>query len=523
MAVANHPLTTTIQHFDERACGFYALGLAKVSGQPAAVVTTSATAAANLLPAILEAFYAGVPLLVLTADRPPELRELGVNQTVDQLKLFGNHVRLFRELPCPDGPPDLRAGALMLAQAVCLARSFPKGPVHLNCPFREPLFSQTSLPTPLLTAPKLEPALPHITTHDIWATCLASFDRGALLVGELPPQAAHAIYDLADALQWPILADPLSNLRNERVTRYASLFADRFPIDAVLHLGGPYVSKSIATHLARQPPPLYLLVSNHASPADAAQLVTHRLTCDPTLFCRTLLTYLPKARHNPWLSEWQNASLQTERALRARLASSESLSEPTLCLALPSGAYSLFIGNSMPIRNLERFFFPTHSSPWIFGNRGCSGIDGNIATAIGIASASARPTLAILGDLACLHDINSLSLLSQCPQPVIILVINNGGGGIFSFLPIAQQTDRFETHFAGRHSWTFASAAALFDLPYAHPNSTTELHALLSSLLEQPTHTLIEITTSREEAVTLQGQIETEVQEALCSVTLTKA
>ncbi|MBS0605602.1 MAG: 2-succinyl-5-enolpyruvyl-6-hydroxy-3-cyclohexene-1-carboxylic-acid synthase [Verrucomicrobia bacterium] len=527
LAIADHPDTQHLVHFDERGVGFHALGFSKASGLPSVIVVTSGTAVANLFPAIMEASNERVPLILLTSDRPHELRDCGANQTCDQIKLFSDYVRWQVDLPCPTTEISERFVATTIAQAVFRSKQGHPGPVHLNCPFREPLFSLTppSIPEIPPTYYETTQTIPSISTLEQWAESFQDTPKGIIVVGSLPArQKMDPIFQLASILKWPILPDILSQARSSGychvVIRHydALLKADpSYKPDLVLHLGDRFVSKTLAQWLKTLNCP-YFQVSDHPCRQDPDHLTTHRLSVDPSLFCKEIIGFVEERFHTDWFDSWKNASDKIADHLSALIDNQPDLTEPAVARTLSnslSPSWSIFIGSSMPIRDSDQFLFPKQPIGPIFGNRGVSGIDGNIATAIGIAQGRQQPTFALFGDLAFLHDLNSLAQLRQAQYPVVILVINNHGGAIFSFLPIAQRKDVIEEFFVASHPYNFQNAAELFQIPYFRPHNTRDWEQLFSDLLANPCSAIVEIQTRRSENLLLHQEIQQSVLKCL--------
>jgi 2-succinyl-5-enolpyruvyl-6-hydroxy-3-cyclohexene-1-carboxylate synthase len=514
-AAAREPLLEKLVHFDERSMAFHAYGYAKGSKTPVAVITTSGSATGNLLPAIMEASYDHVPLIILTADRPHELRDCQANQTCDQVKMFGNFVRWYAEIPAAE--PELSDEWLgtTIAQAVFRSMLPPHGPVHLNCQFREPFFSGDL--SPISTSTHYEPCHTVIasTTLQAWADRLSSLKKGVIVAGSMPSSAENAsIFQLAEKLDWPVIPDLMSGLRSQTshkssIPYFVDLLksASNLDPDCILHLGDRLISKPLQTWIAGRKPSTYLMVANHPLRSDPSHRITHRVMTDPSLFCEQLLPFL--SPQSSWLDEWKCASTAIEEHVNRVV---EPFSEPGLIRYLHHHLpphYAIYFSNSMPIRDADRLFFPPLQQGPIFGQRGLSGIDGNIGVAIGLAEGAGLPLVAVLGDLAALHDLNSLAQLRSSKVPVIFIVINNGGGGIFSFLPLSNQKDIFEEYIAGSHNWNFAKAAEMFQVPYA---PLTNFERLRSALLEEKTM-LFEFTSDRKQNVAIHNAME--LKEAL--------
>jgi len=537
LAVAEHGAARATVHFDERACAFAALGFAKETGRPAALVCTSGTATVNYWPAIVEAAMSGVPLIVLTADRPPELQSAGANQAIDQQGLYGGYVRWAFTLPCPSLEIPSEMVLTTVDQAVHRAGRSPRGPVQLNCMFREPLapppgeewsgiygesvarWKESAIPYTRYAPESREPAP---ETVEAVADALGECDRGIVVLGQLPQQTRREdVTALFDALGWPVFPDIASGFRlgaagRNLVPYYDALLAfETVRPDGVLHLGGPITSKRLLTLLHDYPPPHYVMATDTPERRDPSHRVTLRLECAPDAFCRALanLDVLREAaRHRDWLVK---ASAEAGERLRAYFEAQETLSEPLaarhISWALPPDGV-LFLGNSMPIRDMDRFAVADGPPAPGHVNRGASGIDGCVATAAGLALAAEGPVTGVLGDLAVLHDLNALNLLRGLEHPFALVVINNDGGGIFSFLPIAQHEHVFEPYFATPHGLRFEDAARMFGLRYVRPETPAELSAAYGKAIETAGATLVEVVTGRERNQAVHREIEAMLQ-----------
>lgn len=519
LAIANHPKAKYSVHFDERGVAFQALGYGKAAKKPAVVMATSGTAIGNLMPAVMEASNDRIPLIILSADRPPELRDCGANQTVDQVKLFNNFVRWQVDFPCPDDRLTDRYIASTLSQAVAIASYPPAGPVHINCMFREPLFNAPLEHQPLekcvhVAMPELQPSEEVI---EYWTEKLAPKRRGVIIVGSSNDDLSEAVFSLAKQLKWPIFADILSSLRNSAnhpslITHYDPILKlkNNTAIDAVIQFGSRFVSKTLALWLEKQKLEFYLHVSEQPIRQDPAHLATHRVLSAPALFSRKLSAALPAEMAEDWLSIWNEWDHECKQKLAEIFSANDSLTEPGLIWEIASFLsenWNLFLANSMPIRDANQFFLPISRCGQIYGNRGVSGIDGNLATACGLSYGNGKPTLAVVGDLTFLHDLSSLALLAKSPHPVVVCIVNNGGGGIFSFLPVSERKEAFEEFIAASHKINFEAAGKLFDLPYFHPQTPAELGDLLFQQEKNPRSCLIEITTDRTENFRVHEQI----------------
>ncbi|MCX8085846.1 MAG: 2-succinyl-5-enolpyruvyl-6-hydroxy-3-cyclohexene-1-carboxylic-acid synthase [Rhodocyclaceae bacterium] len=429
---------------DERAAGFFALGLGKGSGQPAAVLTTSGTAAANLLPAIVEASLADVPLVALTADRPPERLGWGANQTIDQTKLYGDHVRAFFALPPPGAAPQgefLRALASRLIEA---ALAPLPGPVHANFPFREPLLPETLPAPPPLPAPlRVQSAAPSLPAGIEDVAARLAGRPGVILCGEAryPAGFAEAVTALAARLAAPLIAEPLANLRfgahdKSRLIAHAARFLRLAPPpqpEWVLRFGAFPVSRTLERWLVALEDCEHLIVASAGRYADPHWQGDTRLVGDPLAIAQALAASSRPARAD-FCEAWQAAEAEAAAASRDLPCFEGSLARALLA-ALPAGAHC-FVGNSLAIRAVDAFGGTGAQPLTLYGNRGAAGIDGNLATAAGIAAAQKGPIALFIGDQTLFYDATSLALLAPCAALVVLL--DNGGGGIFEQLPWAR-------------------------------------------------------------------------------------
>ena len=550
VAVADNPKAEALVHWDERAAGFVALGWGRATGRPAAVVTTSGTAVANLLPAAVEARQSGVPLLLLTADRPPELRDTGANQAIRQPGLFSTVARWEYDLGTPS--PDVDPATVLTTAAEAAARTCDGGPVHLNLPFREPLAAvpDGTNPATLLRGlatwaegedpytRRVAPVM-HPEVGDL-AHAIHGVERGVVVLGPLEPGDAEtptAAAEIADRLGWPLLPDLLSGARLGRVTEAAATAYDLalaspvlrgVPAKAVLQFGGRPTSKRLARWIADAHPGLYLHVHAHAERIDPDHRVTHRMVAPVGTVARALDEALasrdarrPSRPDDGWRTRWRVASSTASRAAATALSES-GVSEPeiarSLVRMLPKGA-GLVAAASMPVRDLDTYAEAGGPSVAVVANRGASGIDGTVATAAGFARGRGLPTGLLIGDLALLHDLTSLALLRDGP-PVIVVVINNDGGGIFHRLPVASgdgrlADDTFERFFGAPHGLAFEHAATQFGLAYHVPDSVGTLEAALDRSLSSGSSALLEVRTDRREQAALRARIEAACAEAV--------
>ena len=521
LAVARHPDARQTQHFDERGAAFLALGWAKAAGRPAVLVCTSGSAAANYWPAVVEASTGRTPLVILTADRPPELQRCGANQTIDQDRLYGGFTRAAFTLPCAGAKCPVESLRGTLDQVFQQAIHPPAGPVHVNCMFREPLDPGDAMPpyrfaesASATAEPRTHWMLPSLEVSESsqhWLlNRLHGVRRGLLLVGELRDTAERdAVRELAEALHWPAFPDIASGLHigsaSPVVAHFDALllskkFLDRFDPDFILHVGGNFVSKRLLERVSTRSCTV-VQVCPHPMDLDPGRAVERRFEADIDVFCHWLA---PVARHLTQ-QQWElpfdalntAAGGEIDAWCAERNTSTEIAIARTVSRVAPADA-TLFLANSMPVRDADMFAAQDGPGAWVEVNRGTSGIDGNIATAAGLSLGSERPVMAVVGDLAALHDLNSLALLRNIETPFVLVVVNNDGGGIFSFLPIAAHREFFESHFAVPHGFGFIHAAQMFGLPHHAPASAREMEEACVAALKHPGATVIEVRTQRD-------------------------
>ncbi len=536
-ALARHPGLQTHVVTDERSAAFLALGIGRATGRPACLVTTSGTAMAHAFPAVLEAEADAVPLLLMSADRPPELRATGANQTLDQVHLFGGHVRWHVDLPCPDVavPPAFLLSTL--DQAVHRSLGPPAGPVHINAMLREPLgpvpveVADPSLATWLASGrpwtryhrPSLQPDAEAM--RDLTAV-VANARQGLLVVGGLRDASEQAaVRTLAGWLGWPVLADVTSGLRGDpsvpglvpmfdMLLLSAALRQTEAP-DTVVQVGGAVTSKRLGQWLAATRPEAHVVVRADSERRDPLHTVTLRLICG----LPELVSALPQRAvgSSARVLRLQAASVRLEALVDELLASQDNANDiataRTLARSLPTEQV-LMCASSMAIRDLDMFTPGTGGPRTVVANRGASGIDGLIATATGCAVGASRPVTLLLGDQACLHDVGSLALLGRSRAPVTIVLVDNDGGGIFQFLDIAAQTDVFERFYAAPHGTDFAAACAAWGVSYQAVDGTHLLEVLHESW-RSPSPRLLHVRTDRRADHALHLTLHARIRESL--------
>lgn len=542
LAFDAHPEIAVHLHLDERCAGFYALGLAMATERPVALVCTSGTAAVEFHPAVVEAQMSNVPLLVLTADRPPELRHSGANQTIDQVKLYGSHVLWAVDVGLPEAEPpevglrNLRATA---ARALAVADGIVKGPVHLNLPFRKPLEPDGPYKPDFgpIVATRIQRGTLHPSSQQIdeLAEVLNSHERGVIVCGPRCPGGDFpaAVAELARRSGYPIFADPLSGLRfgphtaetpvigcyetvlngdpgwgePEVVVRFGAVPTSKWLngwLDKETADGGPQIAIPNSQFASLQ-----LHIRADGVWSDDSHRVSYYLQADESMTCGALAQ-----RINRGESEWTRQLLATEQ--RFWQAAQSSLHEEwfdvaavaALIDALPDDC-NLFVGNSLPIRHVDQFARPSGKRIRVFGNRGASGIDGVTSSALGVAAADrSTPTVLLIGDISFYHDLNGLlAVRRQNLTNVTIVLLNNDGGSIFRRLPIAGQEPAFTRLFLTPHSLDFEPVIRMYGLEHAQATDRESLQRALAASINRKEPTVIEVRTD--------GALDEEMRRAL--------
>ncbi|MGI8411174.1 MAG: 2-succinyl-5-enolpyruvyl-6-hydroxy-3-cyclohexene-1-carboxylic-acid synthase, partial [Solirubrobacteraceae bacterium] len=510
-------------HIDERCAGFFALGAAKASGRPVTITCTSGTAAANLAPAVIEAFQARVPLIVLTADRPPELRGVGAGQTIDQIKLYGDAVKWFVEVGVHDATPErLRWIRGLACRAYWTTLDGRPGPVHLNFPLREPLVLEQALPDDLGGRPGARPwvmrprtaLLPSPAGRRIPPRCVVVAGRS-----ERGPELGRAAARFAQRAGAALLADPLSGARHgpAAIAHYDVLlrdqaFARAMAPELVIRIGDLPTSKALRGWLAALEDAEQVALDPEGAWQDPAAALSATLRGDPVA---TLEAWTPAGPPDPdWLAAWRSADQTATEKLTAVLGG--ELSEPLVAWRLgewlPAEA-TLFVASSMPVRDLELCFPARADAPRVLCNRGANGIDGTVSSAFGSCAVAQEPVVLLIGDVALAHDIGGLLAARRLGLSLTIVLLNNDGGGIFQFLPASGETDAFEEHVATPHGLPFAHAAALYGARHEQPATLAQLHGALDRALHSSATTIIEVRTDRAENFELHRRMAAAVME----------
>ena len=484
VAAARHPRANTKIFLDERAAAYFALGWARATDQAAVLICTSGTAGANYYPAIIEASVEHLPLLAITADRPPELQQTGANQTVDQSRLFGSHTRWFCDPGCPDQTLQENTVKSWAAQAVQRSAYPDPGPVHLNIPFREPFLTDKQFSLPRVSTPYFQIGVPRqkLAKEDLQALSqILQADLGLVTLGELPVRTHHSVGNFLKKLNWPVFADTTSGFRFGHLTQRIDL-ADQLLLqdhwrkaepEVWIHLGNQFVSKRWLQWWQDWEELEEILPLTGASPSRIQ-----------------------------WLEQWKLGSQALEEQMAQWWDQTERFGEVSIVRELIRQMpieHALFVGNSLPIREVDMLSTTRNAPLRVAANRGASGIDGQIATACGWAMGHRQPTTILLGDLSAIHDLNSLLLFRESPVPMTLIILNNDGGGIFSMLPISKQKDVFEGFFGTPHGCEFSKVAAMFDLPYFQPKNLEQLQKSFQEAWHSNKSSLIEVKTDREQ------------------------
>ncbi|XP_062111267.1 protein PHYLLO, chloroplastic isoform X2 [Humulus lupulus] len=557
IAASTHPHITCVVCYDERSLAFHAVGYARGSRKPAVVITSSGTAVSNLLPAVVEASQDFVPLLLLTADRPAELQDAGANQSINQIKHFGSFVRFFFSLPAPSDCIPARLVLTTVDSAVHWATSSPGGPVHINCPFREPLENSPSkwmsscLKGLDFWINSAEPFTKYFDEHCAHACKVCPHDmsevvnaiqkanKGILIIGGIHTvDEMWAVLLLAKHLSWPVVADILSGLRLRKLlTSFPEIKAnilfidhldhsllsdvvrDWMHVDVIIQIGSRIISKRVSKMLEDCSPCSYIMVDHHPFRYDPSHIVTHRIQSSIVKFANYIMQVEFPQKRNRWSSYLHTVNLMVARELSFQISAEYSLTEPQVAQVISeelSGDTALFIGNSMAIRDADMYGHGWSSCDstsamvlnsevlcqlvWVVGNRGASGIDGLVSTAVGFAVGCNKRVLCVIGDVSFLHDTNGLALLKQrnSRKPMTVLVNNNHGGAIFSLLPIAERTEEriLNQYFYTSHDISIRGLCMAHGVKHVEVQTKADLHDALVRSKYQEIDCVIEVVSS---------------------------
>lgn len=503
---------------DERSAAFFALGLSKSTGLPATVVCTSGTAGAHFLPAAMEACEGGTPLILLTADRPWELHGFGAPQTVAQVGLFGRFVRAAEALPTPDAE-GLKHLAAVVYRTVHLSQSSPRGPVHLNVPFREPLAPERNAPEVRVDPPvtKFASVERRSALTDV-NDAIAHAKRGLIVCGprERGDDFGEWVHALSRRTHFPVIAEAASNARfgfpgaisvADALLRNSE-FADRMKPDVVLRFGGGLTAKGPQNWLDSTGARIFAFTD------DALFDPHHAVEQFYPLHFSAELGVGGSSTPISWQQSWNDA----QSAVLSRLTEVEAeLSEPLIArqfiAALPPET-NVFLSSSMPIRDVDAFATCKHRLR-VFANRGVNGIDGIVSTALGVAAGSARPTALLVGDVALLHDLSGLLLARRHGLHLTLVVVNNDGGGIFHFLPVAERTAHFEALFGTPHSVPMSEVAVLGRATQHRPSTLSDFGKTVTQCVQGGGFHVIEVRTFRQTNVQIHRELFAKLEKAL--------
>jgi 2-succinyl-5-enolpyruvyl-6-hydroxy-3-cyclohexene-1-carboxylate synthase len=523
LALSRHPDVSVHVHLDERSSAFFGLGLAKATERPVAVACTSGTAAANLFPAVVEASMSRTSLVLLTADRPPELHGVGANQTIDQRELFGGYVKRFVDTGVPAEHPDISQWFALGLAAADVARRHPPGPTHVNLPFREPLApSEDHLEIGHL--PSRAPgsgragARTRRTDVEMLAERVMGAERGVMFAGSLRRDAS-AVVDLARTLGWPLIAEPTSGLRISGALSAGGFllasesFLSTHVPDLVVQVGAAPTSRAGLAFVADSK--RLIIVDPDRLVADPARHASLRLEADPASLSRALLKRIESREDSAWLREWEEADRSARRAVDDLVDSWEEPFEGRvardLAASLPDGA-TLVVGSSMPARDLDAYMRPRPGLR-VLGNRGASGIDGFVSTALGVA-ASGASTFALMGDLTLLHDASGLLWSAGRGHDAVFVVPNNDGGAIFSFLE-QRRLPEFADLFVTPHRLDLSKVAAGAGARHALVERGAELGPIVTGASRSGGVWIVEVPSDRDRNVARHHEVDAAVASAL--------
>ncbi|MHC4835096.1 MAG: 2-succinyl-5-enolpyruvyl-6-hydroxy-3-cyclohexene-1-carboxylic-acid synthase [Planctomycetota bacterium] len=539
VAAARNARARCVVCYDERSAGYYALGYARAANKPAAVITTSGTAVANLLPAVTEAHTDHVPMLLLTADRPEELTDTGANQTLRQTDIFGGFVRWHHTLGCPgeDYPPE--AVLTTVDQAVFRSQSVCAGVVHLNCRYREPLepsehgveksytaniSSWMDSDAPFTLYQETQLCLSEKAVEDI-VEVVDKTDRGLIVVGGLKTSAEReAILALAETLNWPVYADITSGIRLSGGVTNCIRYFDQQVLslefnqavkpDTVLHFGGRTTSKRLDQFFDDVRPGRYLVIRSDPDRYDRAHAVTMRVQADIAQAAGAIAEKIDSREKTSYFALMGKMSTQTDALIEQMTENDICLSEPFVARYLSkvaSDGSCLFLSNSMPVRDMDLYGVNNRKAVYSTANRGVSGIDGVLSTAIGMTAARQAPTTLVVGDMAFIYDLNALAFLSEQGLPVTVVVINNQGGGIFDFLPISECRDVLDKYFAATHNFEFSGACDSFKIDYYRACEKDDFVQAYAEAAKKQTPAVIEVVTDRKTNLALRRSMKNEI------------
>ncbi len=550
LAFANNKKIKSFLHIDERSGGFFALGLAKASDTPVALVCTSGTATAEFYPAIIEAYQQRIPLIVCTADRPPELLDVGANQTINQNNMYKNHIRWFFDAGLPE-PMTKRIKHIkaLAKRAVYESTTRSRGPVHINFPFRKPFEPESytdEVDNKLIELAKsnsidskklFKEEEKNITTEKWFSEVnnhLMKKKKGIIIAG--PENYNSRFHEncklLSEKLGYPIFADGASQLRFGKSTKTniisnydailrSNKFAKKYKPEIILQFGRTVTSKALETFLENTNA-VRFMINEYGDWFDPSNRATASLACKPYIFCETMLQKLesnsiPKQKNN-WLEIFIEADKIASKTKKNIIEKSNFANEPRTIIellnALPEKS-KIMISNSMPIRDFDYFATKTDKSFTIFNNRGASGIDGITSTALGITAENNYPTVLLTGDLAFYHDLNGMLAAKKYSLPLTVILINNNGGGIFEVLPISDYGKVFKEYFIAQHNLDFKPLVEAYCGKYFLINSWNDFKNKIQESIQEKNFTVLEIKTDAQKSLHLRRKFWSEVDKNL--------
>lgn len=541
LAFARHKDEIKIySHLDERSAAFFALGLAMALDEPVAMVCTSGSAGANFFPAIVEAHQSRVPLIVLTADRPPELRHSGANQTIDQIKMFGDFVLWFVDAALPEENPSalvLRNLRTLAARAVAKANGIRKGVVHINMPFRKPLEPDTEdhdwkIPTGAharsMTAPYTFAGNGYLKAFSSQIEYLSGIvdqrDAGIIICGT---RCDHSIVvaagHLAEKTNFPVFVDPISNARfhdYSKLTPYMISSYETFLSKDHLHspsliiqFGDVPTSKWLNSYIVSEEDKQYgrkhIHLASHGDWSDDSHTVADFFQLPEVQTSIDIMQNI-KQKDDSWFSPFKSIEKTTWEIIDHELNTGAYFDGGVVydVVDLIPDESTLFAGNSLPVRHLDQFGKPTNKRIFAYANRGASGIDGNISTALGTGAARPdKPLVAIVGDITFYHDMNGLLAVHRCGVPVTIVLLNNDGGGIFHRLPVNKFDPDFTDYFITAHGLDYSHTAKLYGLDYVRVQGRDEFRQAFSESVNGRTSTIIEFQSDAQQDLKRRNEI----------------
>lgn len=554
-AIARNMNTKKMICFDERGSAFHALGYAQATGKPAVVITTSGTAVANLLPAVVEAHQNTMPMILLTADRPHELLDIGANQTINQTNIFGVYTKWHFCFPCPDKNIALKMVLSTIDYAIYSSLDQPSGPVHINCMFREPLepdrieanikdlgredtylndiekWFKNDKPYISYNIPKTTAGNTEIKTI---ADIINTEEKGLVSVGRLGNEDdIVSVLNFIKKTNWPVYADITSGLRLDKyigsnmIKHFdQTIMSQNLNMKAspgtVVHFGGKITSKRFNQFFDQNKPRNYIVIKNNPTRYNPSHIVTMHIEADVFGFCKNICNLIKSKNENYFKDFYENKAFKIRKIIDRHIKDEDRINEVFVSRQISNlipGNSCLFLSNSMPIRDMELYGCGSDKKISIGTNRGVSGIDGIISSAIGFSAGNKKLCTLLIGDLAFLHDLNALATVSSIKYPIIIVLINNNGGGIFHFLPISECKDILEDYFVTPHNLSFEGAAEIFKINYFNAQTCGDFTDVYKNSIkiaqEKNRSSLIEVTTDRKFDLKLRRKIKIEILKML--------